>query len=395
MIQIDNHNELALSDMIPYLLQFPELYKLAKQSGDRYQIIEDIAWQLLYNLDYTTANGTWLDYIGKKVGQNRVYTPTPVDAFTFGGTTPEGFGAGKFKGTSSLRSTKVARTDASFRNAIKAKIIQNNTDTSLDELIEACKLLFNAKLVRVGENYPAGIEYIRLYGASLLETLDAHAIIKNALPAGVALNQVTFHKFYNLFKNNAFITYNQVIPADDDFELSFNIQPDVFANTSDDTIIPIFSQNTTFASEFVSVKCYYNPLDGIVFKTEPNVYTDNDIGLTYYYDGLGNRYADADADVVLMGGSLTVNENTAVSIKRVGNVWSLLINGNVVDTDTRQHSVSAGEGMKIFLGTSEGEYFNSGSIYNFYLRNNTTGELLINDSLKEGTTGTNNGVRFL
>ena len=109
MLQIDNHEELALQDVIPYLLQFPEVYKLAQQSGNRYQKIEDIVWQLLYNLDYTTANGTWLDYIGKKVGQERIYTPKPTNAFTFGGTRAEGFGAGRFKGTASIRNTKLAR----------------------------------------------------------------------------------------------------------------------------------------------------------------------------------------------------------------------------------------------------------------------------------------------
>ena len=51
--------------------------------------------------------------------------------------------------------------------------------------------------------------------------------------------------------------------------------------------------------------------------------------------------------------------------------------------------------MKLFLGTSNNQYFNSGSIYNFYLVNNTTNRILINDSLKENTVGTNNGVRFL
>ena len=392
MIQIDNHKELAVAHLIPYLLEFPEVYKLAEQSGDRYQAIEDIAWQLLYNLDYTTANGVWLDYIGRKVGQNRVYTPVPQNAFTFGGTRDEGFGAGKFKGTASSRSTKLARSDSSFRNAIKAKIIQNNTDTSIDELIEACKLLFNAKFVRLQEGYPANINYIRLYGSALLETLDAHALIKNVLPAGVSLGQVTFHHFFNLFKNNAFITYNQIIPESDNFEISFNIMPDIVTTN---TSFPIFSQNTTFASEFVSVQCYYDSNEGIVFKTSPNLYNDNSIGLTYYMDGQGNRYADADADVILSGGNLTLNENTAVTIRRNGNTWSLIINGNTVDSETSNHKIAIGDGMKLFLGTSNNQYFNSGSIYNFYLVNNTTNRILINDSLKENTVGTNNGVRFL
>lgn len=391
MIQIDNHNELALASVIPYLLQFPEVYNLAKQSGDRYQVIENIAWQLLYNLDYTTANGVWLDYIGRKVGQDRVYTPKPQNAFTFGGTTPEGFGAGKFKGTSSTRNTKVARSDSSFRNAIKARIIQNNTDTSLDELIEACKLLFNAKLVRITESYPANIASIRLYGSSLIETLDIQSIIKSALPACVSLQHVSFHKFYNLFKNNAFISYNKIIPEKDDFELSLTITPDIIPSSK----FVIFSQNTTFASEFVPITCYYDPVEGIIFQTAPNIYNDTNTGLTYYNDEDNKKYVDADTGVTLIGGKLAINENTNMTIKRVGNEWSLYINGNLADQMELDHDITAGEGMNFYLGTSEQSFYNAGSLYNFYLRNNTTGELLINDPLKNKTTGINNGVRFL
>lgn len=392
MIQIDNHNELAVSTLIPYLLEFPQIAKLAEQSGNRYQDIENIAWQLLYNLDYTTANGTWLDYIGRKVGQNRIYTPVPTDAFTFGGSSDEGFGAGRFKGTASIRSTKLARSDSEFRSAIKAKIIQNNTDTSLDELIQACKLLFNAKIVRIAEDYPANLSYIRLYGSSLLEVLDAHALIKNALPAGVGLGTISFHQLFNVFKNDAFITYNTIIPESDNFEISFNIMPDV--DTTDITF-PIFSQSTTFASELVSLYCYYDSTDGIVFKTSPNVYHDNNIGLTCYNDGSNQLYLDADADVILMGGSLTLNTNTTVIIKRSGNTWSLIVDGTTVDSESSAHKISSGEGTKLFLGTANNEYFNSGSIYNFYLKNNTSNTILINDPLKKNTVGTNNGVRFL
>lgn len=390
MIQIDNHKELALTDIIPYLLQFPEIYKLAEQSGDRYQAIEDIAWQLLYNLDYTTANGVWLDYLGRKVGQDRIYTPVPENAFTFGGTKNEGFGAGRFKGTMSLKSTKVSRSDVSFRNAIKAKIIQNNTDTSLDELINACKLLFNAKLVRIEESYPANIANIEIYGRALLQTADAVATIKNALPAGVSLKHVGFHQFYNLFKDNAFITYNKIIPKKDNFELSFTLVPDITPNKQ----FAIFSQNSTFASEFVSASCYYNPIEGIVFKTSPALYTDSDVGLAYYTDGQ-NHYTDSENDVLLAGGSLAINEATNVMIQREGNVWSLYINGQLVDYEEVEHDIIIGSDVKLYLGTSENKYYNFGSIYNFNLINKTTNEVLINDPLKSKTIGINNGVRFL
>ena len=179
MLQIDNHEEKALSVVIPYLLQFPEIYGLAKNSGTRYQNLENIIWQLLWNLDVDSAEGIWLDYLGKKVGQSRLYSPTVEGAFTFGGTTAEGFGKGKFLSSALTgTNTKIARSDALFRNAIRAKIIQNNTDCSLDELINFCKLLYNARLVLVNESYPAGIESIYLYGSSLLQSSNANAEIK-------------------------------------------------------------------------------------------------------------------------------------------------------------------------------------------------------------------------
>ena len=391
MLQIDNHKEYALSDIIPYLLQFPEVYQLAEQSGERYQKIEDIAWQLLYNLDYKNANGVWLDYIGRKVGQDRIYTPKPQNAFTFGGVREEGFGQGKFKGTASVKSTKVARSDSSFRNAIQAKIIQNNTDTSLDELISACKLLFNASVVRVAEEYPAGISDIRMYGSSLLETTDAQAIIKNALGAGISLHKVTFHKFYNLFKNNAFITYNKIIPETDNFELSFTLTPDI----SPSETFAIFSQNTSFANEYASAECYYDPIEGIVFKTSANLYNDNNNRNTYYVDENGSQYVDGSGDVVLTGGTLTINEPTSVMIQREGNVWSLYINGALVDYEESPHNMIVGEDVKLYLGIANRYFYNQGSIYNLNLINKTTNEVLINDPLKNKTIGINNGVRFL
>lgn len=392
MLQIDNHKELALSRVIPYLLQFPEIYKLAEQSGDRNQIIEDIAWQLLYNLDFENANGVWLDYIGTKVGQDRTYIPKATDAFRFGGTVEEGFGRGKFKPASSLRNTKVARTDSSFRNAIRAKIIQNNTDTSLDELKQACKLLFNAGKVTIKETYPANISEIIMYGGALIETLDAMSVIKTLLPAGVSLSHLTFLQYYNLFKNNAFIAYDTVIPEKDDFSLSFTLKPDVESITRP---IGLFSQNTTFASDLVPIVCFYDPNEGIVFKASPDYYSDSDTGIGKYEDETGEYYLDSDSSIVLTGGTIAIDSETSIKITRTGNIWRLYVNNVLIDEDEDAHEVAQGEGMQLFLGLSEDLYYNSGSMYNLLLQNTTTGELLINDPLRVDTIGNNNGVRFL
>lgn len=392
MLQIDNHKELALSRIIPYLLQFPELYKIAEQSGGRYQIIEDIAWKLLYNLDFENANGIWLDYIGTKVGQERTYIPKATDAFRFNGTVDEGFGKGKFKSAISLRSTKVARTDSSFRNAIRAKIIQNNTDTSLDELLSACKLLFNAGKVEIVEQYPANIEKINLYGGALIETLDAMQTIKKLLPAGVSLQHLNFLQYYNLFKNNAFIAYDTIIPEKNDFELSFIIKIDVDNITEP---IGLFSQNTTFASDLVPIVCFYDPEDGIIFKASPDYYSDSNTGVGKYEDENAEYYLDSDSSIVLTGGTIQTGIDTSIKITRTGNDWKLYINNILIDEDTDAHEVAQGEGMQLFLGLSEDLYYNSGSMYNFMLKDMTTGTILINDPLRTNTIGNNNGVKFL
>lgn len=391
MLQIDNHEEKALSTIIPYLLQFPELYGLAKNSGTRAQSIEDIAWELLWNLDTDSANGVWLDYLGKKVGQSRTYSPTIEGAFTFGGTSAEGFGAGKFLSSALTGpSTKVARSDANFRNAIKEKIIENNTDCSLDELIQACKLLYNALIVNINENYPAGISSIYMYGASLIQSSNANAEIKRMMPAGVSLGNVYFKNIYNLFKNNAFISYTSdyIIPATDDFILSFNFNPDTL--TSND--IYLLSESASF-SQVPSLYIKYNSVDGMVFSSTPDIYIDG-LGVNYV-DGYGIPYRLNEGSIYLSGGTVNVNEENYFKIIKTGTTYELYLNNILVDTLVSSENIG-GSLNNLYLGVSENNYYNSGSINNLYIYNSTTSTVVLNDSLKTKTNyGTNNGVLFL
>lgn len=394
MLQIDNHNELALAAVISYLLQFPEIYKLTENNANRYQLIENIAWQLLHNLDYNTASGIWLDYIGKKVGQTRIYTPKAVNAFTFGGTRKEGFGAGKFKSAASLRSTKLTRTDSTFRNAIKAKIIQNNTNATLQDVILGCKLLFNATYVKLVENYPASVSFVHIYGSELIKTIDAIPIMKTFLPAGVSIGQMVYHSFYNLFKNNAFIEYSPLIPETDDFELSFTIIPDTLTGKE----IGLFSQGYSYTTKHQPVQMFYDEDDGVTFYLQPDKYVDSYVNPNYYNDEESFIYEDSDFELKLSSGTDALSENESVNIKvtREGNVFSLYLDGALKDqVDAGFQYKITQDNVKTYLGVANGVYYNSGSMYNLYLRNATKDEVLINDTLKKNTIGKNNGVKFL
>lgn len=394
MFQITNHKEQALATTIPYLLKFPEFYKLTEQIGDRAQTIEDIAWELLYNLDYNTANGKWLDYIGIKVGQDRIYSPKIEGAFTFGGTSDEGFGAGRFQSASIVGSSKATRTDTTFRNAIKAKILANNTDASLDELIQALKLLYNAKLVTITENYPAGISRIDMYGANMIQDINVKAVVKSILTAGVSIDYIQYHTFYNLFRNNAFITYNNIIPSSDDFELSFIIKPAFFSETENTAIL---SQGLNWEDEFAPLRLYYDVEneEGVVFRTQPNIYNDNDTNTSYYLDETDENYYDSRAGIYLNGGTLLTNEDNEVKIIKSGNNWSLYVNGFLVDTLVSNYQIPNTKDTRFFLGASNSKYYNSGSIYNLLLENKTTNEIIINDPLQVETIGINNGVIWI
>lgn len=391
MLQIDNHEEKALSVIIPYLLQFPEIYGLAQNSGTRAQDLEDIAWELLWNLDVDTANGVWLDYLGKKVGQNRTYSPTVEGAFTFGGTTAEGFGKGKFLSSALTGpNTKIARSDANFRNAIRAKIIENNTDCSIDELINACKLLYNANLVRVNESYPAGISSIYMYGSSLIQSSNANAEIKKMIPAGVSLGNVYFENVYNLFKNNAFISYNSsyIIPPTDDFILSFSFFPDTVSSSD----IYLLSESASFSQE-PSLKIFYNNTDGIIFSSTPDIYVDGN-GVNYV-DGNGTPYYSNDGSIYLSGGTVNINEENYIKVIKSGTTYELYLNNILVDSEITSENIG-GALNNLYLGVSNSNYYNSGSINNLYIYNSTTSSIILNDTLKNKTNfGTNNGVLFL
>ena len=388
MLQIRNHNELANSVVIPYLLNIPDIYNLSQYSGKRYQYIEDVLWQLLWALDVGYADGVWLDYLGRKVGQSKEYAELVSGAFTFGGTTDEGFGAGQF-GTYSIGTLN---TEA-YRSAIRSKIIQNYTNASFGELKRAIKLLFNVSLVKISEDYPAGINEIHMYGRNPIEFKDAVAIIKSIMTTGVSINKSYYHTLYNLFKNNAFIQYNKEIDGTHDFRISFSFVPDTTPSTVDTGLLGIAPM---FGNEHVAyLVIKYNKDDGVYVKSAPNRYSDETL-VNFYTDENLEDYVDANYNLLLKGDSTVhYNERNQVIVDKVGNTWSLYVNGNLIAQQTVETEVKIVSGNKIFLGNAGASFYNSGAMYDLLITDKTTNQQIVYDRLQEYTVGTNNGVRFL
>lgn len=386
MLQIRNHNELANSVVVPYLLNIPDIYNLSQYSGKRYQKIEDVLWQLLWALDIGSADGVWLDYLGRKVGQSKEYAELVQGAFTFGGTTDEGFGAGQF-GTYSIGTLN---TEA-YRSAIRSKIIQNYTNASFDELKQAIKLLFNVSLVRITEDYPAGIDEIHMYGRNPLQFKNAGDIIKSIMPAGVSLNKSYYHSMYNIFKNDAFIQYNKAIDGTHDFQISFSFVPDTMPTTID---TGLFGLAPLYGNENVAdLVIKYNATDGVYVKTTPNRYTDETY-IQFYTDETSEDYLDGDVGMLLKGDSTVhYNEKNQVVLNKTGNTWTLTVNGQLIAQETYEVALSLDN--KIFLGNAGASFYNSGSITDVLVNDNTIKQQLVYDRLQEYTVGVNNGVRFL
>ena len=388
MLQIRNHNELANSVVIPYLLNIPDIYNLSQYSGKRYQYIEDVLWQLLWALDVGYADGVWLDYLGRKVGQSKEYAELVSGAFTFGGTTDEGFGAGQF-GTYSIGTLN---TEA-YRSAVRSKIIQNYTNASFGELKRAIKLLFNVSLVKISEDYPAGINEIHMYGRNPIEFKDAVAIIKSIMTTGVSINKSYYHTLYNLFKNNAFIQYNKEIDGTHDFRISFSFVPDTMPSTIDTGLLGIAP---IFGNEHVAdLVIKYNKDDGVYVKSTPSRYSDETL-VNFYTDENLEDYVDANYNLLLKGDSTVhYNERNQVIVDKVGNTWSLYVNGKLIAQQTVETEVDIGSGNKIFLGNAGASFYNSGAMYDLLITDKTTNQQIVYDRLQEYTVGTNNGVRFL
>ena len=203
MYYIQDYRKRAINTIIPYLIDFPQIVSIIEQSADRYQAIEDVIWRIADNFKVDDARGIFLQALAHNEVTNIIYTDVADDAFTYGTDKPEyqAYGTGHYYSQSSyISGIKKDVTDEKTIRAIKAKIIQNNTNGTIEDLIEGLKLYYNAERVKVYESNPLNVS-IMLEGTRLeVSSSGNREIVKNMLPACVALkalyiNPLTFDVF--------------------------------------------------------------------------------------------------------------------------------------------------------------------------------------------------------
>lgn len=193
MFYIDDYRKRAVNKIIPYLVDYPQIVKIIENSADRYQAVEDLLWDVATNFKVVDSRGVFLDAHAKNEVIDIIYTDKANDAFTYGTDMPmyQAYGKGKYYSQASYISgiRKNISEDKLIR-AVQAKIIQNNTNCTIEDLIESLKLLYNATNVKIYESNPLNLS-IMLSGSNLeLSSSGNYENVKNMMPACVNLTNI-------------------------------------------------------------------------------------------------------------------------------------------------------------------------------------------------------------
>lgn len=193
MYYIDDYKKRAIDKIIPYLVDFPQIVKIIENSADRYQAIEDLLWSVATNFKVADSRGVFLDAHAKNEVLDIIYTDKADDAFTYGTDKPlyQAYGTGHYYSQASYISgiRKNISEDKLIR-AVQAKIIQNNTNCTIEDLIEGLKLLYNATNVKIYESNPLAIS-VMLGGSKIeLSSSGNYENIKKMLANCVSLKNI-------------------------------------------------------------------------------------------------------------------------------------------------------------------------------------------------------------
>ena len=289
MYYIDDYRQQAINKIIPYLIEFPEIVSIIEDSADRYQAIEDVLWRIANNFKVINSRGVFLNAHAHNEVVDLVYTDKAKDAFTYGTEFPEtqAFGTGHFYSQASYLSgiSKDVSEDKLIR-AVQEKIIQNNTNGTIQDFIEAMKLHFNATSVNIYESYPLAIS-LMLSGEKLeLSSSGNKEAIKKCLPACVSLNNLyiddhLFDQFTYSDKSGYANDSRYPITLGDSDYLYKYISTAINLNSSDKEYIKINSPfyNVDFTQDEIPFECICGQLtelnnNGVIYSF---IYNSTDI----------------------------------------------------------------------------------------------------------------------
>lgn len=158
MEKIQDHAQEALQRLVTQFQGKPRIEGLLRALVQPNQDIEDTLWDLLTKRSIHTAIGKQLDGIGEIVGESR-------------------------KG----------KEDEVYRIAIKAKIGQNNSKATAEDIISVFKLLVQCEKAFFMEYFPAEVA---IFADKNIESLDNNEILKfcqKAVAAGVRLDYIGWY----------------------------------------------------------------------------------------------------------------------------------------------------------------------------------------------------------
>lgn len=312
MYYISDYRKRAIDKIIPYLINFPQVVKIIENSADRYQAIEDLLWKIADNFKVDDARGIFLDVHAHNEVVDILYTDKAKDAFTYGTDVPlyQAYGTGHYYSQASyISGIKKDVSEDKLIRAIKAKIIQNNTNGSIEDLIESLKLYFNAKNVKLYESNPLNISMMLVGDKLELSSSGNRETIKKMLPACVKLGDV-FVDTYNF----------DIFQYDENSSYGDNRYPVLVSDTTD--IYTYISLSVNLSSEFEEyiVTNHTNFNEGMFACIVGNITKINDnatfISSTNIEENLGfslNIYNDGEKDLFAINYNNTIYPSNIIA----------------------------------------------------------------------------------
>lgn len=348
MYYIDDYKKRAIDKIIPYLVDFPQIVKIIENSADRYQAIEDLLWSVATNFKVADSRGVFLDAHAKNEVLDIIYTDKADDAFTYGTDKPlyQAYGTGHYYSQASYISgiRKNISEDKLIR-AVQAKIIQNNTNCTIEDLIEGLKLLYNATGVKIYESNPLTIS-VMLTGSKIeLSSSGNYENIKKMLANCIGLKNIYVnpHQFdiFTYDENASYGENRYPVRVGDAVDLYYYISQSTNLDSEFEEYIVTnhekFDNNMfcCIAGSFTKIN------DGAVLFSSVDTVNHNiiKVGIKYSEDGEPHLFSQYNDTEVISDNIVQLNKKYTIVIMNDNNVFKVwlydgvLINGTSSSTD--------------------------------------------------------------